>query len=108
MKLSKAQAKIIEDAHRDIDRARAMTYPEWLKEANSFYQAPSEYARKCYEEAVKREELKGYWEREKNGIVLTHCNSKSLYKLESLGLIEIVVDSKGESYGLDWIKVLNY
>lgn len=123
MKLSKAQAEVIENAHMTIDKARNMDYPEWLMDTEHYYQIPkwmidetspyynpkgAERIRKEFEEAVEREEMKDYWQAYRDGKVLTHCNSKTLCKLESLGLIEIIYDSNGESYGLDWIKVLYY
>lgn len=123
MKLSKAQAQILEYAHKVIDEARDMEYPDWLYSKNHYYQIPkwmtdetspyynpegAEFRRKQFEEAVAREEMKDYWQAYRDGKVLTHCNSKTLVKLESLGLIEIIYDSNGEYYGLDWIRVLNY
>ena len=56
----------------------------------------------------EKEVMKKYWEEHRNGIVLTHCNTKTLQKLESYGLIEIIYDSTGEDFGIDTIKVLNY
>lgn len=108
MKLSKTQEQVLAQAKKDIDEARNLSYPEWLKAGNSFYQCGNEYHQKCYREAVEREEMKHYWEDHRNGIVLTHCNTKTLQKLESCGLIEIVRDSTGEYFGIDTIKVLNY
>jgi len=55
---------------------------------------------KCY--------LKKYWEEHRNGIVLTHCNSRTLAKLEEYGLIKIIEDSNGEQFGIDTVQVLNY
>lgn len=108
MKLSKTQEQVLAHAKKDIDKARSLSYPEWLKAENHFYQCGNEYHQKCYREAVKREEMKKYWEEHRNGIVLTHCNTKTLQKLESYGLIEIIYDSTGEDFGIDTIKVLNY
>lgn len=108
MKLSKTQEQVLADAKKDIDKARSLSYPEWLKAENHFYQCGNEYNQKCYREAVEKEEMKKYWEEHRNGIVLTHCNTKTLQKLESYGLIEIIYDSTGDYYGIDTIKVLNY
>lgn len=108
MKLSKTQEQVLAHAKKDIDKARSLSYPEWLKAENHFYQCDNEYHQKCYREAVEKEEMKKYWEEHRNGIVLTHCNTKTLQKLESYGLIEIIYDSTGEDFGIDTIKVLNY
>lgn len=108
MKLSKTQEQVLAHAKKDIDKARSLSYPEWLKTVNCFYQCDGEYHQKCYREAVEKEEMKNYWEDHRNGIVLTHCNTKTLQKLESCGLIEIICDSTGEYYGIDTVKVLNY
>ena len=123
MKLSKAQAKVMEKAKRDIDRARSMDYPEWLMDTHDYYRVPKwatdetspyynprlvEHYRKKFDEAVAKEEWKDYWERERNGVVLTRCNSKTLKKLEEYGLIKIIYDSNGESLGIDTVQILNY
>lgn len=108
MKLTKAQEKILAHARDTIDTARALDYPEWLKETNSFFKHDTEYSRRCYLEAIEKEEGKAYWQKYRDGIALAHCNSKSLKKLEEAGLIEILYDSTGEYYGIDEIKVLNY
>lgn len=123
MKLSKAQVKVLEQAKKDIDRARSMDYPEWLMDTNSYYQIPewaedetsphynprcAEMKRKKFAEAVEREEDKEYWQRERDGIVLTRCNSKTIKKLEEYGLVKIIYDSNGESYGIDTVQILNY
>ena len=46
-----------------------------------------------------------YYYNEKNGIVLTRANSRTLKALEKMQLIEIIED--GKSY-TDMIKILNY
>ena len=111
MKLSKAQAEVMSQAKKDIDLARSLDYPEWLKTTNHVFQNDNdnEYWAKRYEEAVSSGYLKEYWEVERKGQVLTHCNSKTLYKLQELGLIEILYDSKGDGgSGIDRVQVLNY
>lgn len=123
MKLSKAQEKVMEEAKRKIDRARSMDYPEWLMDVNDYYQVPewatdetspyynpryAESLRKQFYEAVAKEEMKHYWEDNRNGIVLTRCNSRTLKKLEEYGLIKIIYDSNGEHIGIDTVQVLNY
>lgn len=123
MKLSKAQQEVMETVKQEIDFARTHTLYEWAeneKFRNGYDRIVSNYSRygfKNAEEAMAYiegeirsygEKYRRYYENERNGIVLTHCNSKTIAKLESLGLIEIIRDSNGESYGLDTIKVLNY
>ena len=115
MKLSKAQTEVMERAKKDIDKARAMDYPEWLRETDHYFQVPKwadgelkEYIDERWRKAVEEEYHKKYWEDERNGIVLTHCNSRTLAKLEQLGLIEIIEDSNGQTFGIDTVKVLNY
>lgn len=104
MKLSKAQQEVLDKARKDIDIARQYDYPEWYRITQTW----------CRESAVEKNiangELKDFWEAERCGEVLTHCNSKTLEKLQELGLIEIRHDSKEDrcSYGIDTIKVLNY
>lgn len=125
MKLSKAQQKVMDNAKAQIDFARTHTLIEWaevethttrdvvermVKNARAYGTTP-EKMRKSLEERVAdyAERFKGNYEAERRGEVLTHCNSKTLEKLEKLGLIEIIFDSKGcSSYGIDRIRVLNY
>ena len=102
-KLSKAQEQVMKDAYKDIDKARSMTYPEWFKETQSHGLRENAIPR-----YIENEYLKEYWEDARNGIVLTHCNSRTIRKLAELGLVEIVRDSSGESFGIDTIKILNY
>ena len=103
MKLSKAQKQVMNEAYGDIDKARSMSYPEWFKET----QAPG-LRENAIPRLIENEYLKEYWEDARNGIVLTHCNSRTIRKLAELGLVEIVRDSSGESFGIDTIKILNY
>jgi len=103
-KLSKAQQAVMDMAKKNIDKARTMDYPEWLKDMNSYYDNHED----ALKEAVAKGRYKDYWMDGRNGIVLTHCNSRTLIKLEEMGLIEIIEDSNGQPYGIDKIKVLNY
>lgn len=100
-KLSKAQQAVMDQAKKDIDDARKMEYPEWLESHSSI-------RKDCLEKYVAEGYLKDSWEERKTGVVLTHCNSKTLVKLEEMGLIEIIRDSNGDTYGIDIVKVLNY
>ena len=91
MKLSKAQQKVMDEARKEIDYARTNTLYEWAGALKSV-----------------AEDYREYYENNRNGIVLTRCNSKTLEKLEKLGLIEILYDSKNKKDGIDHVKVLNY
>lgn len=108
MKLSKAQAEVLEEAKRKIDEARQYeTYEEY------YVKSEPEWRRKDPEEYKTKhpdvwEYYKKNWENRRNGIVLTQCNSRTIRKLEKLGLIEIIEDSCGQYVGVDTIKVLNY
>lgn len=103
MKLSKTQQEVLDRAKRDIDRVRNLDYPEWMKQRNWKYSNKDEL-----NSAIEREEDKERWQAERNGLALTHCNSRTLWKLQEMGLIKIVKDSKGSFCGIDTIKVLNY
>ena len=123
MKLTKAQNYIMEKAHKEIDFARTHTLIEWA--TNERYNCIdikdtviarrfNEYGYKSLEDAINdvEKELQEYAEKygkyyynEKNGVVLTQANSRTLKALERLNLIEIIED--GGSY-IDSIKILNY
>lgn len=111
----------MDKAKKDIDYARTHDFLHWIAKAHAddlekdWDSHPNPYitnesVRKRVEEyALKADE---WWhkryEEERNGHVLATCNSRTLAKLEQMGLIEIIYDSKGTSYGIDHIKVLNY
>lgn len=113
MKLSNAQMRVLETAKKEIDEARTCeTFDEYfdnyMVKSGSYNCCcntaeklkafnPDSYEHKCH-----------YWENLKNGIVLTMCNSKTLYRLQELNLIEIIKDSCGEHCGIDRVKILNY
>lgn len=110
-KLSKAQQEVLTRAKEEIDHARKFdTFEEFCK-SKEISKHIVWYLREDEEKFKKSESyeiwLSAYNER-RNAIVLTHCNSKTLEKLESYGLIEILHDSTGETYGIDKIKILNY
>lgn len=103
MKLTGAQQKVLDEAIRDIDIARKLDYPEWLRTTHKSIRL--DYVEEC----IAKEYCKKYWEAARSGKVFTHCNSKTLYKLAEYGLIEIIEDSKEQgNYGIDTIRVLNY
>lgn len=101
MKLSKAQQEVMDQAKADIDFARKVSYKEWLKKASRIHDED-------LDDAVANGYLKEYYDEERQGIVLTQCNSRTLRKLEELGLIQIIKDACGTTYGIDTVKVLNY
>lgn len=112
MKLSKAQQRVMDYAKTSIDKARSFadfeTYFDEVhaKHFNGMYNSA---------EKLKARDRKSFewwrklWEAEKDAIVLTgNVNSRTLYKLQELGLIEIIDDGKNRSSGIDRIKVINY
>lgn len=122
-KLSKAQQTVMDDAKRKIDFARTHTLREWAATKryptgynhitdrwNSYGWSTKEEAVQSCENDITRygENYGKYYENEKSGIVLATCNSRTLVKLEQMGLIEIIYDSNGTHFGIDTIKVLNY
>lgn len=117
MKLSKAQITVLEDAKARIDFARSHDFYDWYRNGYSWYENKSNEEidarlKKLDETDHKiggtEYELTRYeWNR--NGIdYLCHASSKTIIKLEELGLIEIIKDSNGEYYGFDQIRILNY
>lgn len=111
-KLTITQQKVLDRAKIDIDTARKyISYEEYFlveeaKNYNSNYNTPEKY------KAMDNERwnlLKGYWERQIIGITLTHCDSRTIKKLEKLNLIKIIYNSSYQGgAGIDTIKVLNY
>lgn len=104
MKLSEAQKEIIEKAHNDIDFARTHTLIEWATKNLGYL------GRELKEYEIDRIEsyandYKKYYEREKNGIVLCRANSRTIKKLEEIGLVEILNDGRNFP---DTLKILNY
>lgn len=101
-KLSNAQAKVLEKAKKDIDAARSMNFYDWMR--TSF--------RGCTNDEIDNmgyvEWYRKYYEQNKNGIASTHCNGKTIEKLQKLGLIEIIYNGTNKTQSYDEIKVLNY
>ena len=119
MKLSKAQEEVINNAKARIDFARTQNFFGWYM---GYY--AGNYERKNIHTP---EELDAYLENRTgrdnrtmkdltteryqnaiNGIVPCIANSRTLKKLEELGIIEIIYDSNGDRLGLDEIRILNY
>lgn len=110
-KLSKAQEKVLNEAKAKIDLARKYdTFEEYFDNTKaSYFPMYCNTAQKCKENNPENFEMyKEWWEKEREAIVLTSCNSRTLVKLQEFGLIEIIKDSNGQVYGIDTIKVLNY
>lgn len=120
-KLSNAQAKVIEQAKKDIDYARTHDFIHWISKSHGYdldenwdeYPNPYLTNESVLEKANELVKTSSEWwkktyENTKNGFVRTSCNSRTLAKLAEYGLIEIISDSKGHVYGIDEVKVLNY
>lgn len=117
-KLSKAQQEVMDHAKKAIDFARTHDFYDWYRKGSGYWKikemtdeeidAYLEDHKKRGYVGTKEYEMKHYqWN--KDGIdYLCHASSLTIRKLEKLGLIEILEDSKGEYYGFDTIKVLNY
>lgn len=102
MKLSKAQADVMNHAKEQIDFARTHSLEEWYEK--NYCTRVSLDSR----DERSRNYISTQYEKRKQGIALANCNTRTLRKLEELGLIEIVYDSTGEHFGIDEIRVLNY
>ena len=109
IKLSVAQQKVMDQAHSDIYKAReCATAEEWFTKYKAFRYGnctPEEF--KTNNPEYWAEVIVKSYNRGCNGIVLTHCSSKTIAKLEKLGLIEIIHNSCGTNYGIDVVKVLD-
>lgn len=120
-KLSAAQKKVMEEAVRKIDYARSCE-DIWDYAIRNYVCIIQGTATEKEKKELREKEMARYrerslstdglavsWEKAKSGFVhICRVNSRTLYKLEELGLIEILYDSKGSFIGLDDIKVLNY
>lgn len=116
-KLSKAQQEVMDHAKEAIDFSRTHDFYDWYRRSavlkvkemtDEEIDSYLEDRKKRGYVGTKEYEMERYqWNRD--GIdFLCHASSLTIRKLEKLGLIEIIEDSKGEYYGLDKIKVLNY
>lgn len=112
VKLTPAQEKVMHKAYKDIDDARNNDFYGWYNIAYACTLTKEEIDEHIENLEKRFEGLKNYnhemYENRKNGMVLTHCNTKTLRKLEEMGLIKIVEDSTGTQFGLDVVQVLNY
>ena len=119
MKLSKAQEEVINNAKTKIDFARTLNFFDWYMEnyAGNYIRnnihTPEELDA-YLENRIGRDNrtMKDLWEEDyqntRNGIVHCIANSRTLKKLEEMGIIEIVYDSNGDRLGLDTIRIKNY
>lgn len=115
MKLSKAQQEILEQAKKDIDEARNSTFIQWYRNNVATANYITEMTDSELEEHLNKPENRDkmihfvamYMDR-KCGVVLARANTRSLRKLQEHGLIKIIRDSTGTSYGIDKVLVLNY
>ena len=123
MKLSKSQQSVVDHLQEQIDYARTHDFIYWISKAHGYdldkdWDAhPNPYLtnKGLLENAMRyaEEDFQGWWrkqyEKEKNGIGLCHCNSRTLYALEKMGIIKIIYDSKdGGGAGIDEVELLNY
>ena len=111
MKLSKAQERVMQDAKQKIDNARACeTFEEYFTKHiapynNGAWKTIESYQTKDPEALAHHIQ---FWNNEKDGTVLCEADSRTIRKLEELGLIKIIYDSTGDALGSDTIKLLNY
>lgn len=115
-KLSNAQIKVLNGAKERIDFARTHDFYDWYMRTASNFEQKNIHSNDELEKYLSNKygrDLRGVYKKNYmdniNGIdYLCHASSKTIAKLESLGLIEIIKDSNGEYYGLDVIRILNY
>lgn len=109
--LSKTQQELLNKAHRDIDNARnSQDIVEWYRSIKSGnwikMMTHDELAQK-----LKEDDEDGWYTQSYNellsGIVHTQANGRTLYRLQELGLIEII-DDQTHTIMYDTVKILNY
>ena len=108
----------MEEAKARINYARTHSFCDWWRKNDGYWKNKELSDEQVYEH-IKELQRRGWkvsveyyekrYEMNRNGIdYLCHASSATIKKLESLGLIEIIYDSNGESWGFDRIRVLNY
>lgn len=104
MKLSKAQIRAIEDAKREIEKARSFdTFEEYEGEHNSYARGRggAEFVRANIEEF---ERYRIYWERYRQGDVLTSAGKNTIEALVRMGIFSCPEYSKYRNCGvIDWV-----
>jgi hypothetical protein len=121
MKLTKAQQEVLDKAKANIDFARTHDFYDWFRDNWSFDTEKSNWSddqiNNYYEDmerfnktdvSFKDEDMDEFIDLTKGIYRSIRVNSKTLVKLEKMGLIEILYDSNGDRFGIDRIKILNY
>ena len=122
-KISKTQAESIQHLKDQIDYARTHDVVHWISKVRGYDldldwdTHPNEYLtnegllKAAMKMVADDDSRDGRWRKEyekrKNGIALTHCNSRTLYALEKLGMVDSIYDSK-HGGTIDSVKLLNY
>jgi len=118
MKLSKAQEEVINNAKAKIDLARTLNFFDWYMgyyagnyESKNIH-TPEELDaylenRIGRDNRTMKDLTEERYQNARNGIVSCIANSRTLKKLEEMGIIEILYDSNGDRLGLDEIRILN-
>ena len=118
IKLTVVQQNVINDKKREIDYARSCNdiydyairnyCPVLTGTATDELKAQLRAKEQAMMTPAQVESMARAWENAKQGIVRTvRVNSKTLLKLEELGLIEVIELMSG-AYGVDMIRILNY
>ena len=111
IKLSKAQEEVLNDAKSYIENARKYnTYEEYEYNRTSWYINHGISLKEAWENLKEIGDQgdgfrRYYWQKAREGFALVTANSRTIKKLEELGLIKI--ENEGGSYP-DMIKVLDF
>lgn len=109
MKLSKAQTEVMEMAKARIDEARSLSFYEWYRihfNAKNYTDAQIDDEIARFDKHINEEGWHhNMYENARNAITLVTANTRTLRKMEEMGLIELVKD--GGSYP-DHIRLINY
>ena len=104
MKLSKAQLKAIDKAKKSIAEARMFDkYEDWLRHHIPYYSKFTD--REIREETRQGMDYTEYWEKGKQGIVLTSAGKNTIEALVKMGIFEVVEYNNYRHNGvIDWVK----
>lgn len=109
MKLTEAQERILTEAKKSIDEARAYeTYEEYEYNRNWYYKARGmslEEAKPIITKANEDGFFSKCYEARREGKTLVTANTRTIKTLEKLGLIKII--DEGGKFP-DWIEVIGY